>query len=807
MSELELWNELGNLHFKTGAYDEAIRMYQKAIALNQGCGQSYSNLATIFYRQGHFAEAIPMLQKGIETLDDARKQAALWNQLGEVYRKLEDFQSAVVACRKAAELDPDNTAYQDNLAEAELVARRVDPHNIPASDEETETIPELLCSLLDTIDKSEPECASWVFNEMKLEAEPAAEADPSPVILGSRILSTSASEISTPQKTEPAEQARESNPLRVQGLLRLGVLHLRKGEHDRALGFLNMALETVVRPADNYEEALCHYVLAVVETNMGQIQEAIQAYQSAASLAPDRIFPWSSVGNLNCILGHYDDAVAAYREALEHDSKDTTSWNALGDVYHKIGRFEDAIAAYQLGNVFEREKVDEDAIKSYEMALETDREDPQVWNEAGNIYFEAGAYDDAIASYRQAIELDPAHSFGIQANLTKAQKVMEEIRSKEASQAAKVEIRSDSAQLVDGYTPRRAVIAAEESLDQKNISQVLSTLYDGSTHPEPEPSYWVFKKEAPMEAELQPAERFNNAIVDRPVIPTAPAEQYPARPMQDRAVPQDTPALDASQYPSSEFVQLPPRAGQPVAAEDEIRASLVNSSWQRDYPEEETDMRNACVGILEPASDQAEPEVDPSPVQIIDQPAVDSQVLEKDIAAYRSVTENNPCNDRAWDALGNMYEAMGLHSEAIAAFEQAIALQPRKEAYHFHLGIALAYQLHYDKAITALLKVVAINPDYTLAHCALAAYYRRVGKSEEAQEHIIIARPSMEFENEYNKACFESISGNIDKAMEYLEIALEKGQAQPSMLRSDPDLDFIRSDPRFDALLRSGVCA
>ena len=40
--------------------------------------------------------------------------------VGEAYRKLNDYENATAAYRKAAELDPENTAYQDNLAEAEL---------------------------------------------------------------------------------------------------------------------------------------------------------------------------------------------------------------------------------------------------------------------------------------------------------------------------------------------------------------------------------------------------------------------------------------------------------------------------------------------------------------------------------------------------------------------------------------------------------------------------------------------------------------------------------------------------------------
>jgi tetratricopeptide (TPR) repeat protein len=185
----------------------------------------------------------------------------------------------------------------------------------------------------------------------------------------------------------------------------------------------------------------------------------------------------------------------------------------------------------------------------------------------------------------------------------------------------------------------------------------------------------------------------------------------------------------------------------------------------------------------------------------VDKPTLDHQTLDNDIAAYRRVIKINPKNDRAWDTLGNMYEALGLHREAISAFEQAIALVPKREVYHFHLGIALSYQMEYDKAIQALQRVVELNPNYTLAHCALAGCYRRFGKEIEAEEHIKIARPSMENENEYNQACFESISGNADRALALLDTALNKQQIQPAMVRGDPDLDFIRHDPRFDELV------
>ena len=135
MSELEIWNELGNIYYNTGAYDESIRAYNKAIELDQGCEQSYSNLASIYVNQGCHEEAVSLLQKGIELLEEATDKALLWNRLGEVYRKLDDYDNALAAYQKAVELDPDNVIFQDNLAKAEPDSAHIIPENNVESSE------------------------------------------------------------------------------------------------------------------------------------------------------------------------------------------------------------------------------------------------------------------------------------------------------------------------------------------------------------------------------------------------------------------------------------------------------------------------------------------------------------------------------------------------------------------------------------------------------------------------------------------------------------------------------------------------
>ena len=99
MSELELWNELGNFYYFAGAYDEAIRTYNKVIKLDPGSGQSYSNLASILVTQERLADSIPMFRKAIELTDEKINRAFLWKQLGDALRKLDDYAHASDAYR------------------------------------------------------------------------------------------------------------------------------------------------------------------------------------------------------------------------------------------------------------------------------------------------------------------------------------------------------------------------------------------------------------------------------------------------------------------------------------------------------------------------------------------------------------------------------------------------------------------------------------------------------------------------------------------------------------------------------------
>ena len=104
-----VWNELGNVYFNTGAFDDAVIAYSKAIELDRWFAWPYSNLALAYVQKARFAEAILLYQRSIELFGSDKDKAISWNRLGNVYRRMNDYDNAICAYQRADELDPDNT--------------------------------------------------------------------------------------------------------------------------------------------------------------------------------------------------------------------------------------------------------------------------------------------------------------------------------------------------------------------------------------------------------------------------------------------------------------------------------------------------------------------------------------------------------------------------------------------------------------------------------------------------------------------------------------------------------------------------
>jgi hypothetical protein len=94
-----------------------------------------------------------------------------------------------------------------------------------------------------------------------------------------------------------------------------------------------------------------------------------------------------------------------------------------------------------------------------------------------------------------------------------------------------------------------------------------------------------------------------------------------------------------------------------------------------------------------------------------------------------------------------------------------------------------------------------MDPDDALSRGSLAGLYRKLGRLDEYETQITIARELIAQETEYNRACLEAIAGNKDQALILLSVALEKHQVQLEWVRRDPDLESLHQDPEFKQLI------
>ncbi len=110
----------------------------------------------------------------------------------------------------------------------------------------------------------------------------------------------------------------------------------------------------------------------------------------------------------------------------------------------------------------------------------------------------------------------------------------------------------------------------------------------------------------------------------------------------------------------------------------------------------------------------------------------------------------------------------------------------------------------YGKAAANFRKVVTEESDNGLAWQLLGYSLHIDGKLDEAIEAHTKAATFEEVKGIglYNLACAWSLKKDTERAFEFLAKSIEEGYDDASLMKTDPDLDSIRSDPRFDPLLQ-----
>jgi tetratricopeptide (TPR) repeat protein len=163
--------------------------------------------------------------------------------------------------------------------------------------------------------------------------------------------------------------------------------------------------------------------------------------------------------------------------------------------------------------------------------------------------------------------------------------------------------------------------------------------------------------------------------------------------------------------------------------------------------------------------------------------------------------------------------------DSIRAIDRALEIYPNNLMFQRDRGRMLYFERRYDDAIAQLQQVIEIDPSYRTAYSWLFWAYVMKGDPESAYRTFLRWQEVLGLNTEEYEAAYQStgIAGILrialarldglgpsrihsllnekDQAFAKLEVQLERGRSQISMLYADPAFDNLRGDPRYDDLV------
>ncbi len=208
---------------------------------------------------------------------------------------------------------------------------------------------------------------------------------------------------------------------------------------------------------------------------------------------------------------------------------------------------------------------------------------------------------------------------------------------------------------------------------------------------------------------------------------------------------------------------------------------------------------------------------------------------------YQRALSLNPNSDEALLQLGQVYGHIGIFQKAHDYLQKAIAINPANVRARWFIGQTFLYERKYQEAIATSREVSRdLNPHMTGYQIAWAQFqlgqrdaalatldeylrdfpedtpgtlasmqaviFASAGQRAKAEEKIRVAlgkdKDSIQFHHTtYNVGAAYALMNDSGKAIEWLQVSAEDGFPCYSLFETDPNLNNIRQDPRFMALL------
>jgi len=277
----------------------------------------------------------------------------------------------------------------------------------------------------------------------------------------------------------------------------------------------------------------------------------------------------------------------------------------------------------------------------------------------------------------------------------------------------------------------------------------------------------------------------------------------------------------------TEAIRLDPRyalafAGRAIAIADYAALAATGAETREGFEKAQADARQA-IGL---APDLAEAHLASG---FVSEYALDfTQATD----AYQRALALAPGNAVVLRYSGFFAVLMGHIDAGLAATRRAVVLDPLARGSHSVLGQSLYFARRYDEAVAVFAEVISLEPEYKTtygrrgfayyglgdlqgarASCettpddwvsqqCLSVIYDKLGRHAEAEVELAKLKAAAGDSAGYQYATIYAQWGNRAKALEWLETALRLRDTGLEVLTTDPLLDPLRKEPRFQAIER-----
>ncbi len=144
------------------------------------------------------------------------------------------------------------------------------------------------------------------------------------------------------------------------------------------------------------------------------------------------------------------------------------------------------------------------------------------------------------------------------------------------------------------------------------------------------------------------------------------------------------------------------------------------------------------------------------------------------------------------------------YEQTIEILQKMLEMSPNFPQTRVYLARAYILKSMYDKALAVLLEEKELIGLYPLLESWLGVCYMKMGQKTKSQEVLnqLIQRSEQEYVSSFHIALIYFAQGENDQGFKRLEQAYNERTGFLSYLKTEPILDNLRSDPRFQDLMQ-----